>query len=842
MAIAEVVARFVADTSQMTAAMKKAESQIQSTAHHMQTAGSNMGLVFTAAGAAIAAGLGFAVKKSMDFEAQIDRVGAIAGATGSDMGRLKQAALDLGASTSKSATEVAQGMELMAASGFNTNQIIKAMPGVIAAAEASGEDMARVTEVVTAALNGFGLEASKATHVADVMAMAANRSNASVDDLGYAFKYAAPAAHALGISMEELAAATGIMTDAGMKGEQAGTTLRMAFQRMASPTAKAKELMKQLGLSFFDANGKMKPLGEIIGQLSTKLKGMSDQQKIAALNTLFGTEASTGMLAVIQKGPDKFNKFTEALRNSGGAAKDTAAKMKDNLKGSLEQLQGAFETAQITIGDRLAPAIRAIADGITKLINAFNSLSPTAQNLIIYGSAIAAILFIVAGAIFGAIAAVGFIIEGMAAFAAVIGVTTGALATTVGWILAIIAAVVALGVGIYYLATNWGTVWNTIKTTAIAVWNAIASFFASAWAAIVSIWNSIWNGVKSVWNSVWTAVKSFSLSIWNGIKTFLTGIWNGIKSVATSVWNGIKNFVVGAFKWMYNHNYYFKDLVDFIVKAWNKAKAMTSSVWNAVKSFLVGLWNGIKSRAISVWNGLKSALSSAWNAIKSVTSSVWNSIRSFLSGVWNGIKSRVVSVWNSIRSATSSAWSSIRSTISNVASGIRSALSSLASKALSWGRNMMNMFLSGIRSRVSAIVGAVKGVAGKIAGFLGFHSPTKYGPASDSDKWMPNMMNMFADGIKKKMPMLARMTKGVAGQLATINGMSVSPAVRPSVSGLAVSSAGFASRDEVAATSSGVVITGNTFHVRKDSDIREIARELDRLAMQRMRAKGKVRW
>ena len=163
-----------------------------------------MATTFGAAGTAIAAGLGLAVNKSMDFESQVSRVGAIAGATGSELDALRQSALELGASTSKSASEVAVAQENLAALGFTATDIISAMPGVISAAESSGADMAQTAEVMASALNIFGLEAAESTRVADILAQTANVSAADINDMGYALKYAGPVAANLGVSMEEL--------------------------------------------------------------------------------------------------------------------------------------------------------------------------------------------------------------------------------------------------------------------------------------------------------------------------------------------------------------------------------------------------------------------------------------------------------------------------------------------------------------------------------------------------------------------------------------------------------------------------------------------------------------
>ena len=222
-----------------------AADKMQVSGEKMRSIGRNMTTYMTTP--LVAMGVA-AAKTGMDFEAQMSRVGAISQATGKELGQLNKQALELGASTSKSASEVALGMENLAAMGFEVNEIIGAMPGVIAAAEASGEDMALTADVMAAAINAFGLEASDASHVADVLAQAANQSAADINDMGYAFKYAAPVAKMLGISLEELAAATGIMTDSGLAGEQAGTALRSALLRLSDPPKAAANELKRLGI------------------------------------------------------------------------------------------------------------------------------------------------------------------------------------------------------------------------------------------------------------------------------------------------------------------------------------------------------------------------------------------------------------------------------------------------------------------------------------------------------------------------------------------------------------------------------------------------------------------
>lgn len=326
---------------------------------------------------------GLAIKTGMDFEAGMSRVQAISGASKSQLKQLTDQAVKLGQSTSFSASEVSAGMENLASAGFSVNEIMEATPGLLDLAAVSGGDVASASEIAASSLRAFNMDASDSGHVADVFAQAAADTNAEVGDMGEAMKYAAPVAHQLGMSIEETSAAIGIMSDNGIKGSQAGTTLRGALTRLAKPTEAMTATMDQYGLSFFDANGKMKPFGEIIGQLKSKVGGLDEQSRAAALTTLFGKEALSGMMALVETGPGKFNKLTNSFEDSDGAASKMAKTMQDNAKNQIEQMMGALETAAIKIEQAVAPTIKDLANFVGKLADAFSNLSPTAQKFIV---------------------------------------------------------------------------------------------------------------------------------------------------------------------------------------------------------------------------------------------------------------------------------------------------------------------------------------------------------------------------------------------------------------------------------------------------------------------------
>ncbi|WP_251860390.1 phage tail tape measure protein [Clostridium sp. Marseille-Q2269] len=400
-------------------------------------------------------------KAGMDFESQMSRVKGISGATGDQFKLLEDQALSLGQSTAFSASQCAEGMENLASAGFSVNEITEAMPGLLDLAASSGEDLATSSEIAAGTLRGFGLEASQAGHVADVLAKNAADTNAAVGDTGEAMKYIAPVAHAMGLSLEEVTSAIGTMANANIKGSQAGTTLRASLTRLAKPSDDAAALMDKIGFNAFDSSGKLKSLSEITGELKKSTEGMTDKQKEATIAQIFGQEAMSGMLVLMDAGPEKLNNLTSGLKDCDGAASEMAKTMQDNTKASVEQAFGALETASVKMLQVAAPAIKSIADGIGNVADKFSSLAPETQELILkmgifavaLGPVISLVgkgvsLFATLGPLMGA-AGTATAGAGAAAGGAAVGV--GALSTVALPLVGVLAAVAG---GIYLFTKN----------------------------------------------------------------------------------------------------------------------------------------------------------------------------------------------------------------------------------------------------------------------------------------------------------------------------------------------------------------------------------------------------
>lgn len=339
-----------------------------------------------------------AVKVTSTFDSAMSEVKAISGATGTQFTQLRDKAIEMGAKTKFSATESAEAFKYMAMAGWDTKDMLNSISGVMNLAAASGEDLGTVSDIVTDAMTAFGLaadgttkvlkngynvEVSNAEHFSDVLAEASSRSNTNVSLMGATFKYVAPIAGAMGYSIEDTAVAIGLMANAGIKGEQAGTALRSTITRLVKPTKESGTAMDALGISVTNSDGSMKSLDSILKQLRSSMSGLTEDQKASYAAMLAGQEGMSGLLAIVNASDEDYQKLSESIQNCTGASQEMADTMQDNLGGAVTLLKSALESAGITIGERLTPYIRELAEWITGLVEKFNSLSDSQQDLIV---------------------------------------------------------------------------------------------------------------------------------------------------------------------------------------------------------------------------------------------------------------------------------------------------------------------------------------------------------------------------------------------------------------------------------------------------------------------------
>ncbi|HGF8183230.1 TPA: phage tail tape measure protein [Enterococcus faecium] len=634
-----------------------------------------------------------AAKVGGDFEEQMSRVKAISGATGDTFEQMKQQAIDLGAKTAFSAKESAAGMENLASAGFSAQEIMKAMPGLLDLAAVSGGDVALASENTATALRGFGLEASEAGHVADVFARAAADTNAEVGDMGEALKYVAPVANSMGISLEETAAAIGIMSDAGIKGSQAGTTLRGALSRLARPTKAMQDTMDNLGVSFYDADGKMKPLKTQVELLKKAFEGLTPEQQQNALVTLYGQESLSGMMALIDKGPDSLGKLTKSLKDSDGAADDMARTMQDNMNSSIEQMFGAFESAAIVIQKILAPSIKKVADAISGLVEKFVSAPESTQKLIVaIGLIVAAI-----GPLIFMIGSVIIWINRVKVALALMGTSMSGVILPVLGIVAAISALIAIGVLVY---KNW----DKIAAFGKQVWKNITMFVSDTANSIKKVWkstgewfNNLWKSIKEGADNVWTTIQEapgkaadWIKNKWTETKEFFSSIWDGIKEAASSAWEGIVNILAPYVIAIKN---VFQPMIDFFTNLWSQIGSIAGSAWEIIKTAVMGPILLLIDLITGNFNQLKEDASMLWTTL---TTNIQNIITTFVDivvGYYTALKDTVINIWNVLTSTIKDVWNSfttwIKETTNNIVNSIKQGWNNLKQGTIDLFNNMI---------------------------------------------------------------------------------------------------------------------------------------------------------
>jgi len=689
--LGEVVVKLTADIGGITKNLEKVQSSLQDLGSKMTSVGKTL----TAGVTTPILGLGTAAILTVSkFDDSMSKVSAISGATGKDLEALRNQAKELGASTAFSASQAADGMAFLAQAGFKTHEVMSAMPSMLNLASAGNLDLARTADIASNIMSGFGIAATEAGRVADVLAQAASSSNVDISMLGETMKYAAPVAKAFGMSLEEAAAIAGKMGDAGIQGSEAGTALRAALVRLSDPPKDAADALKKLGVATTDLQGNMLPIGQILKQMEQGMAGLSESEKLAAASAIFGQEAMAGWLAVLDVGSDTLSDFTKELENSNGRAEQMATTMQDNIGGAFRSFMSAVEGLAISFGEVLSPYVRKVAEQLTGLVSKFSEMdSGTKKIIIVIGSLVAAI---------------GPVLLGL-----------GMMATAIG----AISSPVLIAVG------------------------AIAGFIA----IIATLWNTNEEFRNKIVN-LWQSIKDFGVRLWSELGGQITSLFKNAMDTVVGVLNGAIDIITGIFN----------VFVGLFTGDWKKLDQGLRSIWKGLWDAVISLLNGAYNVLKTVFQSQIEFIKGSWQTAKSITETTWNQIYNSLAKLFNQILKEVQEKWKQIVSTLQGAWDMVTN-----------GFNSLVDNAWNWGRNLVNMFVDGFWSAFHRIYDAVESAARTISNFLGFSSPTKKGPASNSDEWSPNFVQMFADGITDSLPKLQKAVNGMALNLNAV----ASPAV-----------------------------------------------------------------
>ena len=319
---------FTGPMNQAVRRMEESARTYQKAGKQIQAAGNgiaNVGKTLTATITTPIVGLGVAaVKTAADFEASMDNVQAIAGVSSQEMSLLTEKAKEMGAKTKFSASEAADAFSYMAMAGWKTTDMMNGIEGIMYLAGATGEDLAQTSDIVTDALTAFGMTADDTNRFVDVLAKASSNANTNVSLMGETFKYVAPSAGALGYSVEDTAVAIGLMANSGIKASQAGTSLNSLLTRMAKPTKESQKAMSALGISLTDSQGNMKSFASVMSDMRKGFAGLTETQKAQYAAMLAGKTGMAGLLGIVNASESDFEKLTQAIADSNGAAKEMA--------------------------------------------------------------------------------------------------------------------------------------------------------------------------------------------------------------------------------------------------------------------------------------------------------------------------------------------------------------------------------------------------------------------------------------------------------------------------------------------------------------------------------------
>ncbi|PTK32211.1 phage tail tape measure protein [Staphylococcus hominis] len=661
----------------------------------MKSVGRSMSMYVTAP---VVAGFGLAAKKSIDFDDSMRKVKATSGATSGEFQQLRDKALEMGAKTKFSASESAEALNYMALAGWDTKDMLGGIDGVMQLAAASGEDLGAVSDIVTDSLTAFGMKAKDSGRFADVLAQTSSKANTDVRGLGEAFKYAAPVAGALGYTVEDTSIAIGLMSNAGIKGEKAGTALRTMFTNLAKPTKAMKDKMEELGISITDSNGKMLPMRDVMGQLRDKFKGLSKDQQASAAATIFGKEAMSGALAVINASDEDYKKLTKSIDNSTGASKRMSDEMEGGIGGSIRKMKSAIESMAISIGDVLAPHIRKAAELLAFLADKFANMPGWVKTAVVGLGVFAAALgplILATGAFTAALGSImttiGPVMTGIAKAGGVMnflgtkapfaakGLTLvgGAFKFMLGPVGLAIAAVLAIGTAFVVAYKKSETFRNIVHAvidpvvnafknlwgTAKVVFNALKNLFSGNAIPTVDILSKIMpraTAIKvtatlmqirqvfiDVFNAIWQFVQEIGKKLsdfWkqNGdtIIQALTNIW----SVISTVFIEIKNFLWPILQELGGlvQSIFMNVIVPII-------KIAMGIIWNVMKF----LWPLIKTLVVDTWNNIKNIINGALDVILGIVKIFSGLFTGQWKQVWNGIKQvfsgALTLIWNLIQ-------------------------------------------------------------------------------------------------------------------------------------------------------------------------------------------------
>jgi len=560
----------------LQAGLKRAQRRLRAFGTNVRAIGAQ--LVKVSAG--VGAGFALSTRVFAGFDDRMRVVRAVTGATQDQFEALRNEAKRLGRTTSFTAGQVADAMTELGRAGFDPREILDSTESVLALARATNTELPRATEIAGAALRGFSLDATEMGRVSDVLTVTANKSAQTLEDLFESFKFVAPIAVEAGASIEDTAAALGILANNGLKGSRAGTAVARAYKNL-SKQAKQAELQR-IGVEAVDAAGDLRPLADILVDIGSATQNLGSAERLAIFESLFGRGQAAALKLASSNAA--FDTLRDELRQSSGVAVETAEQMDAGIGGAFRRLMSAAEGVAIAIGEaierpvrRAAEVLKSIAGWITKVVNRNRELIATIAKVtaIVFAAGVALIVIGAAviglGAVFGSLAS---IVGGVGAALGVIGSAVAALVSPIGLVVAAVAALGAAliaGTGLGGEALNWlGEQWTQLRTTATNVVRGIADALAAGDIALAA--EILWLSLKLIWQKGVAALNAVWLSARNFFITTAQKMWFGALAAAQQVWHALE------IAWI--------ETTAFLSKTWTQFVTGFKKIWETATSFV----------------------------------------------------------------------------------------------------------------------------------------------------------------------------------------------------------------------------------------------------------------
>ena len=526
------------------------------------------------------------------------------------MGELRELAIQVGQDTIFSATEAGNAITELAKGGLTEADIkAGALQTTMDLAASSGMDLGSAANTVVQAMGAFGLSADQSAEAANALAGAAAASSTDVEPLTEGLSQCSAQANNAGWSIQETTAVLGRFADAGITGSDAGTSLKTMLQRLAAPTDEAAGKIEALGIQTRDSSGNLLGASDMAEELQNKLGGLSAAERDAALQTIFGSDATRAATVMMNSGTEGLQKYIAATNDQESAQRLANSQMSDTSK-AIEEMKGSIETAAIAIGNALAPAVEKVAGFISDLADKFSSLPSGIQTAIV-----------VIGVIVAALAPLLIIIGQVAIGISALTAALSALSVPILPIIGIIAGVVAAIVAIIAIVKNWGSIVEWFR----------------------GVWNTVWTTVQNLWTTVWTAISQNPVvqtiiiavqSLFTGLVSTLSAIWSTIQVIASNAWELIKNVVLGPVLLLIDLvTGDFESLASDAQNIWNNISSAASNIWNAIKSSISNIASNIKTSAINAFRSMVSGIGSALSGLGGIIQSGFQSAINFITSL-----------------------------------------------------------------------------------------------------------------------------------------------------------------------------------------------------------------